>query len=342
MKMIVFTNHKKWYCRVILIITLFLTIFTFFDKLLSRENDFPHPKIIRIGTGGLYGVYYPIGSAIAEGITLVTNTNILAVSQTSGGSVANVNALMDFEVEIALVQADVAYSALTNKRSFKQDKELPVRAIASLYPEKLHIVAHRDAGIYNVSDFRTKTVSLDETGSGTLMVMRVILSSYGISEKDFNPLYLKPEFTLERLVEGDIQAICIVAGTPVPAIKPILEDGFQLVGIESHVSKKINNQYPFLVPGLIPKVAYTGLEKEIPTVEVYALLVVHEKMEEDIVYKILTALWDERTIDILNKAHPQSQSITFNTANKGVTIPFHQGAIKYYKDHGLEINAKDR
>jgi len=187
-------------------------------------------RLFRIGTGGTAGVYYPIGKLIAQGFNEASGKAgapqtgtpgtpaLVAVAQSSGGSVANVQALASGEIEAGLVQADVAAWAFHGDRVFSGDDSVKVvRAVAGLYSEKLQIVTRRDANIRSVADLRGKRISIDEVGSGTLMAMRIVLDAHGLSENDLIPMYLKPEFTDDKIVTGELQGFVVMAGTPMKA-----------------------------------------------------------------------------------------------------------------------------
>ncbi len=292
-------------------------------------------RLLRIGTGGLHGVYYPIGNALAEGITSANiATGLIAVAQTSGGSVANVQALTSGDIEAGLVQADVALWALRGEGPFAGEEGRPVRALASLYPEQLQILVRRDAQIQGVTDFRGKTISLDVAGSGTLAVMRIILAAHGLSENDFNPVYLKPEFTTERLADGKLHGISLVAGIPVKAIAEIAGQEFSFLPIDPDIASIITHEHPYLVPSVIPAETYSG-RPEIPTMEVNALLLVHEGLDEDLVYAMTAAIWDEQTQALLRSAHSQGRSVTLESAVHGLSVPLHSGAIRFYQEQKL-------
>ena len=293
-------------------------------------------RLLRIGTGGLLGVYYPIGKALAESITGASiASGLVAVAQTSGGSVANVRALAAGEIEVGLVQADSAHSALRGEGPFASvDGASEIRAVASLYPERLQIITRRDAGITGVPDFRGKSVSLDVTGSGTLVIMRIVLAAYGLTEEDFQPVYLKPEFTREWLAQGRLQGFCLMAGTPAKAVQDIFGDEHSLVPISPEIAREIAQKHPYLAAGVIPAWTYPGVQ-DTPTIEVRALLVVRADMDEALVHDITAAVWNERTLGTLREAHAQGRFIAPNTALTGLSIPLHKGARRYYEEQGL-------
>lgn len=293
-------------------------------------------QMLRIGTGGLLGVYYPVGKALAEGITKAAIApDLIAVEQTSGGSVDNLHALLAGEIEVGLVQADVAHRALQREEPFTElGGADQVRAVASLYPEHLQILTRRDAGIRRIQDFRGKSVSLDEVGSGTLAVMRIVLDAHGLGEKDFDPVYLKPEFTQERLAGGKLQGFCLMAGTPTKAIADIINQDYSLVPIEPEIGARISHAYPYLAAGFIPADAYQGVPQT-PTLEVHALMVVRDDMDEQLVYRMTEALWNEQTQTLLREAHPQGQHVTLDSSLSGISIQLHPGARRFYEDKGL-------
>ncbi len=288
--------------------------------------------LFRIGTGGPMGVYYPIGQALALGFSSAqTASGRVAIAQTSGGSVANVRALAAGEIEAGMVQADVAFQAEHGIGLFsKEEKKISLKAIASLYPERLQVLVRQNANIRHFKDLKNKAVSLDESGSGTLAVMRIALEFHGFKETDLDPVYLKPEFTIERLARGRLDGISLMSGTPAPAIMEIIGPGFFMVPIDPGVAAAIHRKHPYFLPGVIPDGIYPGIP-ETPTLEVYALLLVREDIDADLVYDLTRILWGDETRALLRKAHPLGDAVTMKTALHGLTVGLHPGAIRFYR-----------
>jgi len=301
------------------------------------------PGLFRIGTGGLQGVYYPIGKLIAQGLTArflgpdkpAGILETLFVAQTSGGSISNVQSLLSKETEAGLVQADVAYWAYTRQGPFEGLAEpAPVRAIASLYPEKMQIVVRKDARIETFDQLKGKTISLDEAGSGTLAVLRILLEAHRLSEKDLKPVYLKPEFTVDRLMRNELQGFCMMAGVPALAIERLTSVDYSIVPIDPTVAERIQGQHPYLFPGVIPAGVYQGIGQT-PTIEVYALLVVHQDLPDEMAYALTESLWSKQVLSLLETGHAQGASITLDTALDGLSIPLHPGAYRFYAERGM-------
>jgi TRAP transporter TAXI family solute receptor len=179
-------GRKRWQI-------LFLSLILMVSFSLTASEASSPRGLFRIGTGGLTGVYFPIGKLIAEGLTGQGDSGVagfIGVAQNSAGSVENVRAVVAGEIEAGLVQADVAAWAFNSEQVFSGNEATrALRAVASLYPEKFQIVTRRDANIHNFADLRGKRISVDEIGSGTLSVMRIVLAAHGMSENDLKPVY---------------------------------------------------------------------------------------------------------------------------------------------------------
>ncbi len=304
-------------------------------------------RLFRLGTGGLTGVYYPIGQSLARGLTAAAGEHssapegesgipgYIGVAQISSGSVENARAVTRGDIEAGLVQADVAAQAYAGKAAFAGEATArSIRAVASLYPERLQIVTRRDAGIRSIGDFRGWRISIDEVGSGTLAVMRIVLAAHGMTEADFSPVYLKPMFTQEKMSRGDVQGFAMMAGTPMEAFTRLSAVGLYLVPIPPAIAARIHAQFPYLVPAVIPAGVYADIPAT-PTLQVHALLVVRAALDEDLVYRATAALWSRRTAALLAAGHPQGRSIAPASALTGVSIPLHPGAERFYRRIGV-------
>lgn len=303
-------------------------------------------QVFRIGSGFDGGVYYPVADVIGTAISQPADRRtcdatggcgvpgLLAVAQTSNGSVSNINGLRQGALEAALVQADVADWAYNGRQLFQDQPALRnLRAIACLYPESLHIVARPGSAISDIADLRDRRISLDEDGSGTLIEARIVLAAHGLTENDLQAEYVKPAFALERMRAARLDGFMIMAGTPAASIAKAIALGATLVPIHPQVAAAIHGRYPYLTAGTIPADTYGALP-ETPTLQVYALLVTMEEISASLIYAVTAALWSERTHRMLQAGHPQARHILFETALTGISVPLHPGAEKYYRERG--------
>ncbi len=314
--------------------------------------------VLRVGTGGTGGTYFPMGSLIAQSISehredegrgpLQGVNGLLAVAQISNGSIANVNGMRRGHLHAALAQADVVYWAYHGMAVFGgQARQENLRVIAHLYPESLHLVARKDSGIARVEDLRGRRVSLDEPGSGTILDARFILENYGLKESDLKSVYLKPHFAVQAVEKGELDAFFVFAGYPVSAINRLAGSvGAVLIPLEGGPVDRILKAHPYFSRGVIPNKTYglglipAGTYKGVgdtPTLEVGAQLVIRSDVDEELVYQMTRALWSEATLTHLQQGHPKGVVVSLQRALDGVSIPLHPGAARFYLEKGMKL-----
>ncbi len=292
-------------------------------------------KFFRIGTGGTAGTYYPVGGILANAISQPPNLVLTAVA--TNGSVANVNAILGGNLESGFSQADVAYWAFTGTGIWDgKPKAGDLRAIANLYPESIHLVARKGAGIKTVADLKGKRVSLDEPGSGTLVDARIILAGWGLKDSDVKAEYLKPNQAGDKMKDGAMDAFFFVGGFPAGAISELAStgSGIELVPIDGPNAAKILAQYKFFAADEVPADTYKGVAGA-KTLSVGAQWVTSAKVPAEVVYEVVKGMWGEKARGALDTGHAKGKLIRKETALNGIGIPLHPGAEKFYKEVGL-------
>jgi TRAP transporter TAXI family solute receptor len=262
---------------------------------------------------------------------------IVVTAQASNGSVANVNAIAGGALESGFSQADVATWAQTGTGLYEGKPHVPgLRLIANLYPESVHIVARKGAGIRSVADLKGKRVALDEPGSGTLVNARTILAAYGIKESDIKPEYIKPNQAGDKLKDGALDAFFFTGGAPAGAISELASSGagIELVPIDGAQAEALRKSSPFFAPDTIPADTYKGVPA-VHTLAVGAQWVTSDKADANVVYEITKALYSDATQKTLAAGHAKGKLITKENAVKGAGIPFHPGAERFYREAGL-------
>jgi TRAP transporter TAXI family solute receptor len=305
-------------------------------------------KFLRIGTGSISGVYFPVGGLIASAISHPRGESLcgqggscgvpglVAVAQASRGSVANVRQIAAGRIEAALVQADVAYFAVKGMGVFAGGKAVPgLRAVANLYPEAVHVVVRRNSRIYGIGDLKGKRISLDLKGSGTRALANLVLEEYGIDPESLNRLNSQVGPAVDRLQSGRLDAFFFVGGFPAPTITRLSKDvPLRLLPISKEKAASIMKADPFLAVVSIPASVY-GRRRATPTLAVGALFTVSDKVSADLVYGITRALWHPTTRSILDQGPLATRQMRLGNALKGVAIPLHKGAARFYREMGL-------
>jgi TRAP transporter TAXI family solute receptor len=292
-------------------------------------------QFFRIGTGGTAGTYYPVGGMIANAVS--QPGKIIATAQASNGSLANVNAVASGSMEAGFSQSDVATWAYTGTGAFEgKPKVTDLRAIANLYPESIHLVVKKGSGIKSVADLKGKRVALDEPGSGTLIDARLVLAAYGVKESEIKPDYIKPNQAGDKLKDGSLDAFFFVGGAPAGAIAELASSGtgIELVPLGGPQAAALLKSSPWFATDHIA----AGTYKDVPAVDTLAVgaqLVTSAKVSADTVYEITKAMYGEQAQKALQAGHAKGKFITRENAVKGIGIPFHPGAERFYKEVGL-------
>jgi TRAP transporter TAXI family solute receptor len=305
-------------------------------------------KFFRIGTGGTGGTYYPIGGLIAHAISNPPGSRpcaeggscgvpgLVAIAQSANGSVANINAIKSGALESGFSQSDVAFWAYTGTGVFADKGKVEnLRAIANLYPESIQLVARKGSGIKSVKDLKGKRVSLDEPGSGTLVDARIILEAYGLSEADVTADFIKPTPAIDKIKDNQLDAFFIVAGYPTGAVAELASSvGAEMIPIDGPEAEALVKKYGFFAAEAIPAGVYEGIG-ETKTLSVGAQWVVGAGVDEELVYEITKAVWNDNSRKLLDSGHAKGKAITLATSLNGVGIPLHPGAARFYKEAGV-------
>ena len=301
-----------------------------------------------IGTGGTAYTYYPVGGMIANAISKPPGSrecgdggscgvdNLIASAVSSRGSVDNINAIDSGLRNSGFAQSDVAYWAYTGTGTMDGKEAMEnLRAIAALFPEHIHLVAKADSGIESVADLKGKAVSLDEPGSGTYVDSLLILEANGLSIDDVTAEELKGGAAAEALRNDKIDAFFVVAGYPTGAITELASAiAIKLVPISGEGAEALTSEYGFFSASDIPADTYEGVGAT-TTVAVGAQWFTSANEDEELIYNITKAMWNEESRKLFDSGHSKGKVITVDSATQGVGVPLHPGAERYYKEVGV-------
>lgn len=321
---------------------------TFFLAASAAAQD---TSYFRIGTGSTAGTYYPVGGLIAGAISNPPGSRpcerggacgvpgLIAVAQSTSGSVDNVEAMAAGQLESAFSQADIAYWASTGGGVFAgQGPVGNLRTIANLYPEALHLVVRRNRGIASVADLRGKRVSLDREGSGTFVDALLVLKAYGLGPDDLEIVNVAADEAGDMMRDDALDAFFMVVGTPARIVSELAEEALvDLVPIDGPQADVLTTLYPFFSSNDIVSGTYFNLPYT-PTLTVGAQWLVRADLPEEQVYAITRALWHDKTRAQLENGHPKGRLISLETALDGLGVPLHPGAERYYREVGALPN----
>jgi TRAP transporter TAXI family solute receptor len=302
--------------------------------MLSPATAAPPP--ITIGTAGVMGVYHPLGGAVCRMVNVTRKVHKLRCSvEPSEGSVANIRDVMSGAVNIGIAQSDTQYYARQGEGPFKDKPQPKLRALFSVYPEMLVVMAREEANIRRFEDLKGKRVSIGPPGSGTRATMDLVMNAHGITRGDLKAaVEMKFVEMPPALCENKIDAFVFVAGHP----NVILQDAAngcrtRIVPVAGPAVDELLAGRPYYAKAEIPSGAYKGTDSAQPTIGTVATLVVSADMPEDMAYAITKAVFDN--FDDFRKLHPAVAGLGKGDALKGTPVPLHPGAARYFKEVGL-------
>ena len=292
-----------------------------------------------IATGGTGGVYYPLGGGMAA-VFSKHIPGMQATAEVTGGSVANLQLIGTGKPYIALTQADAAIDAVKGQDKFT-GKPIPVRTLAVLYPNRMHVVSMEGAGVSKIADLKGKRVSTGSGGSATeVFAFRVIEAAGLDKDRDMRRERLGVAESANALKDRKIDAFFWVGGLPTAAVTDLSNSPgvkIKMIDIAHLVPAMVKKNGNVYIKDVIPKSTYNGMEKDNPQATVTNLLAVHQDMDEKTAYNIVKAVFDHR--EDLIRVHKEAQNIKLeNQKAEASSIPWHPGALKYFAEKGIKIN----
>lgn len=293
-------------------------------------------KTITIGTAGLMGVYYPLGGAVCRIVNATRKEHKLRCSvEPTDGSVANINGVLSGDFDLGFAQSDTQYYALKGEGPFKDKPQPKLRALFSVYPELFTLMARQEANIKSFEDIKGKRVSIGPPGSGTRATMDLVMTAHAIKRSDLKgAAELKFIELAPALCDGKIDAFVFVAGHP----NAVLQDAAtscatSIVAVAGVPIDKLVASQPFYAKAEIPAKMYKGTDPAQPSFGVVATVVASADMPDATAYAITKYVFEN--FDDFKKLHPAVGHITKEGSLRGNTVPFHPGALKYFKEAGL-------
>ena len=292
---------------------------------------------MRMGTGGTGGTYYAFGSVLSQYIKNNAGINCVAVS--TDGSKANIQGVASGDYQLGTVQSDVMAYAWDGTNTFAEDGRVDgFRVIGGLYGEAVQVVT-MDSSIKSIADLKGKSVSIGAPGSGVYFNAIDMLTAAGLTENDITAQYLSFNDSADGLKDGKIDAAFIVAGPPTPAITELTTTtGATLVPIDGEIADKVMENCPYYTKYTIPAGTYNGQETDIVTVAVKATLIVAADTDEETVYNITKAIFDNA--EAIAAENAKGAELSIENATSGMTAPFHKGAAKYFAEKGVTVTAE--
>lgn len=308
----------------------------------NMSSAFAATKYINIATGSITGVYYPAGGAICRFVNRGRKEHGIRCSvESTGGSVANLNALRKNTTDFAIVQSDWQYHAY-NGTGFFSD-QLPfkgLRSVLSLYTETFTLAVLENSGIKKLDDIVGKRVNFGPQGSGMYATMEVLSRVKDWNRSSFSSITtLDPSDQIPALCSGKIDVMLYTSGNPNGVLQeatqnPHKDCKVRILSIDKETVDRLIKSNPFYVKATIPGGMYRGNPDDILTFGVKATVVTSDKVSADVVYNLTKAVFSD--FENFKTLHPVFASLNKKDMTKeGNSASLHPGAVRYYKEVGL-------
>ena len=289
-----------------------------------------------IALSAMGGTQWVVAVGMAAQIDKYTPSSCTALGPTAG-TTANLLNLMAGKAEVALNSNPAIYEAWSGTGEFeKHGPQKWLRTISRGWVTNWHIITSHASGLKTFPDIKGKRFADNLVGSSMTQALRKgLLELYGISEKDYRSLpFTKYSECVSMLSENRADAVALFGGLPSPqAVELASKMDIHLIDLGEEAKKKLHEFAPGFYPGIIPAGTYKGQEEDVSVGQTLMTFMTHENVSPDVVYGICQALWDHP--EELEPIHPNFRQFARNPASELVVVPYHDGAVKYYKDKGL-------
>jgi len=296
------------------------------------------PQLLTIGTGGVTGVYYPAGGAIARLINKGQRKHRLrAVVETTRGSVYNLNAVASGQMTLAIVQSDWLYHAYGGSSVFAdKGSEKDLRVVFFMHAEPFTVLARKETGIRELQDLPGWRVNIGNPGSGQRETMQLVMKKMGWTWDSFRQIgELRADEQARALCNNEIDAMVYMVGHPNGSIREAATNcDVTLVNIRGPVIDALIDANRYYRKVNIPGGLYRGNSRDVETFGVSATLVSSADVPDETIYQVVTAVFDNfAEFRALHPAfaHLQKREMI----DSGLAVPLHDGAARYYREHGL-------
>jgi TRAP transporter TAXI family solute receptor len=308
--------------------------------LISTACAPPETKFVTIGTGGVTGLYYPTGGAISRMLNKEYKLfKIKATVESTSGSVFNINAVLQGDMEFGVAQSDrqyQAYNGLAEWAEIGPQKDL--RSIFSIHAEPITLVVSENSAIDGVADLAGKRINLGNPGSGQLQNSKDVIAAAGLLDEDLQAEYVKAVEAPGLLQDERLDGFFYTVGHPNGNIKEATSGRIKvkIIPITGNIQKKMLEKYPYYAEAIIPQEFYPRAlnNEDIETIGVKATFITSRATDEDVVYAVTKVVFDN--FEEFKELHPAYKTLTRENMLKGLTAPVHTGALRYYREKGLD------
>jgi len=300
----------------------------------------PETQFVTIGTGGVTGLYYPTGGAISRMLNKQYDTfKIKATVESTSGSVFNINAVLKGDMEFGVAQSDRQYQAYKGLAEWSEiGAQTDLRSIFSIHSEPITLVVSETSGILVIADLKKQRINLGNPGSGQLQNSKDVIAAAGLTDDDMQAEYVKAVEAPGLLQDERLDGFFYTVGHPNGNIKEATSGRIKvrIIPITGDIRDQMIEKYPYYAEAIIPHEFYPRAlnTEDIETIGVKATFVTSKNVSDSIVYAVAKVVFDN--FEEFKELHPAYTTLTKENMLKGLTAPVHKGALRYYRETGLD------
>ncbi|NPV70444.1 MAG: TAXI family TRAP transporter solute-binding subunit [Firmicutes bacterium] len=289
--------------------------------------DTPASRVLVFATGEISGAYNRVGSVLAS-LWSRNVESLRVVTRSTGGSMANLTMLSRGEVDVAFAASNSAYRAFAGQAPFKEPVR-GLRAVAALYPEVFQFIARKESTARSISDLKGLRVAVGSRSGGTHLTFLELLKAHHLDPEDMQLEYLSFSEAVFAMQANMIDVAVVGAGIPTPAIEDMAAMfDIKLLEVDPDRTRGFIKTQPYLTQYRIPAGTYRGVDHDILTIASPALLVTTDRLPDGVVYALAESMFGN--VELL-RSQPHCKNIQIEAATRGLSIPLHPGAERYYR-----------
>jgi uncharacterized protein len=291
-----------------------------------------YPKTVKVGTASQGGTYFIVGGGLAS--LLEQKLDVTANVEVTGGPVHNMQLVQAGDQDVGFVTLGPAYEGYTGTGEWTGGNKLEdVRVIFPMYTTPIHWWALEKSGVSTLEDIKGKRVGVGPAGGTSGTYVPLIHDSLGL---DTDNVQAGASDMASQQMDGQLDIIGYAAGIPISAVSEIeVQRKINFFGIDGEMRDKVIKQFPYFFPFTIPADTYTTLNHDIETIAMFNFGIVRKDANEDFVYDLVKAYHENNALLVQTHVSMTEAIAEAITINKDV--PLHPGAIKYYKEVGVQL-----